>query len=124
MIFSNNSWFRNLISNVNSQKILNMSNYEGTPHKVNNMEKKFLVWTGKFKNIAEVPAFVSQSTMERARNRMRIKVANYMMAATAIGCISMVYLGKQAAKRGETLGKINMEWHEKMEAEMDKKKKD
>ncbi|KAG5897182.1 hypothetical protein JTB14_022543 [Gonioctena quinquepunctata] len=90
-------------------------------HKVNNLEKRFLVWTGKFKNINEVPAFVTQSLMERTRNRMRIRIANYMMLATAVGCIAMIYKGKQDAKRGDTLAKQNKEWHAQMRAEAEAK---
>lgn len=86
-------------------------NIGSSSHKVDNLEKKFLVWTGKYKSVAEVPAFVPQSTMERARNRMRIKIANYMMVATLVGCIIMAYLGKQDAKKGNTLVKQNLEWH-------------
>lgn len=103
-------------------KLFQYSNFEGTPHKVNNLERKFLVWTGKYKVVEDVPPFVSQSTMERCRNRMRIKIANYMMLATALGCLSMVFLGKRAAERGETIGKLNLEWHKEMEA-IDKEKK-
>lgn len=88
----------------------------GSSHKVDNLEKRFLVWTGKYKSKEEVPDFVSQSVMERARNRMRIKVANYMMVATLIGCIIMAYLGKQDAKRGDSLVKQNLEWHKQQEA--------
>ncbi|CAG9837773.1 unnamed protein product [Diabrotica balteata] len=91
-------------------------------HKVNNLEKKFLVWTGKYKNVAEVPPYVTQSTMERCRNRMRIKIANYMMAATALGCVLMVYLGKRDAKRGITLSQENKDWHAKIKAEHEAKK--
>lgn len=104
-------------------KILQFSNFEGSPHRVNNLEKKFLVWTGKFKTVKEVPAFVSQSTMERCRNRMRIKIANYMMAATVLGCIAMIYASKQAATRGETIGKLNLEWHKEMENKIDSNQK-
>lgn len=52
-----------------------------------------------------------QNVVERARNRMRIRIANYMMAATVVGCLAMVYLGKKAAGRGETVAKQNIEWH-------------
>lgn len=87
---------------------------EATSHKVNNLEKRFLVWTGKYKKVEDVPNFVSQQAVERARNRMRIRIANYMMLATAIGCIAMVYSGKQAAKRGESVQKQNLEWHKQI----------
>ena len=49
--------------------------------------------------------------MEKARNKMRIRLANIMMAITALGCLIMVYSGKQAAERGESVQKMNLEWH-------------
>lgn len=87
------------------------------PHKVNNLEKRFLVWTGKYKTLDEVPNFVSQSVMERTRNRMRIRIANYMILATVLGCAVMVYLGKQDAKEGKSLVKQNIEWHKQIREE-------
>ncbi|KAF7271488.1 UPF0389 protein CG9231 [Rhynchophorus ferrugineus] len=87
------------------------------PHKVNNWERRFLVWTGKYKTLDEVPSFVSQSVMERTRNRMRIRIANYMMLATVVGCLTMVYLGKQDAKEGKSIIKQNLEWHRKIKEE-------
>lgn len=122
MNVSTKSWFTNFFTRAKDFSFYNYSSFDGTPHKVNNLERKFLVWTGKFKTSQDVPDFVSQGTMERCRNLMRIKISNYMMIATAIGCISMVFLGKQAAKKGESLGKINLEWHKQMEAEMENKK--
>ncbi|XP_016931052.4 UPF0389 protein CG9231 [Drosophila suzukii] len=80
-------------------------------HEPNNLERKMLVWTGKYKTAAEVPNFVSQDVMERCRNKMRIRLANIMIALTAVGCAIMVYSGKQAAKRGESVTKMNLEWH-------------
>lgn len=103
-------------------------------HEPNNLEKRMLVWTGKYKNVAEVPSFVryanycfkilsrinsiayfhSQDQMERCRNKIRIKLANVMMGLTVIGCAIMVYNGKQAAKRGESVTKQNLEWHNQL----------
>ncbi|BFF97133.1 uncharacterized protein DMAD_05615 [Drosophila madeirensis] len=80
-------------------------------HQPNNMEKRFLVWSGKYKSQADVPAFVSQDEMERVRNKMRIRLANIMILLTVVGCGIMVYSGKQAAKRGESVTKMNLEWH-------------
>ncbi|XP_066138714.1 UPF0389 protein CG9231 [Euwallacea fornicatus] len=91
-------------------------------HKVDNLEKRFLVWTGKFKTVAEVPDFVSQSVMERARNRMRIKIANYMMGATILGCFVMIYLGKKDAEAGITIEKMNLDWHSKVKEDFEKSK--
>lgn len=49
--------------------------------------------------------------MERARNIIRIRTANLMIAITIIACIYMVYSGKQAAERGESVQKENLDWH-------------
>ncbi|XP_041631290.1 UPF0389 protein CG9231-like [Drosophila kikkawai] len=80
-------------------------------HEPNNLERRMLVWTGKYKSQGEVPNFVSQDEMERCRNKMRIRLANIMIALTAVGCAIMVYSGKQAAKRGESVSQMNLEWH-------------
>ncbi|KAH8360594.1 hypothetical protein KR200_009741 [Drosophila serrata] len=80
-------------------------------HEPNNLERRMLVWTGKYKSQSEVPNFVSQDEMERCRNKMRIRLANIMIALTAVGCAIMVYSGKQAAKRGESVSQMNLEWH-------------
>lgn len=70
-----------------------------------------LVFAKRYKSIEEVPNFVSQEKMERVRNQVRIKIANYMMIATAIGCIVMVISGKKAQERGESVAKMNLDWH-------------
>ncbi|KAJ8979553.1 hypothetical protein NQ317_017702 [Molorchus minor] len=91
-----------------------------TTHKVNNLEKRFLVWTGKYKSVDEVPNSLSQSTIEKARSRIRIRIANFMMLATIIGCIAMVYSGKQAHKKGDSVQKQNLEWHKELKQETNK----
>lgn len=53
----------------------------------------------------------SQEVMERARNKMRIRLANILMALTMVGCIIMIVTGKQAAERGETVQQRNLDWH-------------
>lgn len=34
-----------------------------------------------------------------------------MMALTAVGCLIMIMSGKEAAERGETVQKMNLDWH-------------
>ncbi|CRK91348.1 CLUMA_CG005021, isoform A [Clunio marinus] len=80
-------------------------------HKVDALERKMLVWTGKYKNADEVPGHVSQDVMERTRNKIRIRVANIMMVLTALACVAMVWSGKNAASRGESVQKMNLDWH-------------
>lgn len=80
-------------------------------HAPNNFEKRLLVFTKKYKSTDEVPPLINQDVMERCRNQVRIKIANYMMLATAIGCIVMIMSGKRAQERGETVQKMNLDWH-------------
>lgn len=58
--------------------------------------------------------------MERARNKFRIKICNYMILATILGCIAMIVTGKKKAERGETVSKMNMDWHKKYNEETTK----
>ncbi|KAL5293496.1 hypothetical protein ACFFRR_011920 [Megaselia abdita] len=83
----------------------------------NNLEKKFLVWTGKYKKIEDIPPMISAEVMERSRNRIRIRLANIMMVATVFGCIVMVISGKAAQGRGESMTKRNLEWHKQFNEE-------
>lgn len=49
--------------------------------------------------------------MDRAANRFRIRIANIMMVITVIACVLMVMSGKEAADRGESVQKMNQDWH-------------
>ncbi|XP_067010515.1 UPF0389 protein CG9231 [Anabrus simplex] len=93
---------------------------DGMNHKVSNLEKRFLVWAGKFPRIQDVPPTVPQGMMEKARNKIRIKVSNYMMLATVVASVAFVYSGKQAAKRGESVQKMNLDWHRQINGESSK----
>lgn len=44
-------------------------------------------------------------------------MCNYMIVATILGCIAMVVSGKQAAKRGESVSQMNLDWHKKYNEE-------
>uniref|UniRef100_A0A1L8DUT2 Protein with signal anchor n=1 Tax=Nyssomyia neivai TaxID=330878 RepID=A0A1L8DUT2_9DIPT len=81
-------------------------------YKPDNFERRLLVWAKKYKSIEDVPNYVSREEMEKSRSKARIRISNYMIVATLVGCIIMVYSGKQAAERGDTVSKINRDWHE------------
>ncbi|XP_055530535.1 UPF0389 protein CG9231 [Wyeomyia smithii] len=87
------------------------TNLSSQTHAPNNLEKKMLVFTKKYKSVDEIPSFVNQDVMERCRNQVRIKLANYLMLATAIGCLIMIVSGKKAQERGESVQKMNLDWH-------------
>lgn len=52
--------------------------------------------------------------IEKARNRFRIRLANYMMVGTLFACLVMVISGKRASERGESVSQANMEWHRRL----------
>lgn len=80
-------------------------------HRPNDFEKRLLVFTKKYKSKEEIPQYINEDVMERCRNQVRIKLANYMMIATVIGCVIMILSGKKAQERGETVQKMNLDWH-------------
>lgn len=54
--------------------------------------------------------------MERANNRTRIRIANFMIVGTIIGCIVAIVSGKKAAESGDSVQKQNLDWHKKYNA--------
>lgn len=55
---------------------------------------------------------------KRANDKFRIRVANVMMVLTVIGCFIMVISGKNAAERGESVQKMNLDWHKQYNEQM------
>ncbi|XP_074157479.1 protein FAM162A [Sminthopsis crassicaudata] len=78
-------------------------------HKPTAWEKKLIIWSGRFKKEEEIPETISFELLDAAKNRVRVKVSYIMIALTIIGCIVMIFQGKQAAKRHETLTSLNLE---------------
>ncbi|KAF7691689.1 protein FAM162B [Silurus meridionalis] len=73
------------------------------------MDKKILVWSGRFKSKEQIPEHVSFEMIDAARNKLRIRACYVMIGLTIGGCIWMVILGKQAAGRHDNLTSRNME---------------
>lgn len=90
-------------------------------YKPSEMDKRFLIWSGRFKTVDQIPEFVSFEMIDAARNKVRVKACYVMMAATIGGCLVMVFLGKKAAGRHESLTAQNMErkarWREEARKE-------
>lgn len=83
-------------------------------HPPNKLERYLLVWTGRYKALTDVPKTVTVEVMEKTRSRARIKISNYMMVATVLACIGVAYSGKKAAERGESVQKMNLDWHKEI----------
>lgn len=58
--------------------------------------------------------------MDKAKNRIRIRLANIMMTVTALGCVIMIFSGKKAHQRGESVAKMNTEWHQEYNKQAEK----
>ncbi|XP_034562772.1 protein FAM162B [Notolabrus celidotus] len=87
-------------------------------YRPSDLDKKILIWSGRFKSADQIPELVSFETLDGARNKVRVKVCYIMMGATIAACLVMVFLGKRAAGRHESLTGQNMEkkarWREEM----------
>lgn len=90
-------------------------------YRPSNLDRKILVWSGRFKTADQIPELVSFEMIDAARNKVRVKACYVMMAATIGACFLMVYLGKRAAGRNESLTGQNMEkkarWREELQRE-------
>ncbi|XP_061522934.1 protein FAM162B isoform X1 [Phycodurus eques] len=87
------------------------------------LDKKMLLWSGRYKTADQIPELVSFETLDAARNKVRVKACYVMMAATIGACLLMVLLGKRAAGRNESLTGQNMErkakWKEELQREQE-----
>lgn len=46
-----------------------------------------------------------------------------MLVGTVISCIVMIFIGKRAAKRGESVIKMNADWHREYNVAADEKER-
>jgi hypothetical protein len=58
--------------------------------------------------------FLRHGVLDAALNKVRVKIAIYMMIATALMAGVAVYSGKQAAQRGDSLAARGVEYHKKL----------
>lgn len=83
-------------------------------HTVKPYQKYALVWAGTYKSIADIPDRVSHGVLDAALNKARVKIAIYMMIATALMAGAAVYSGKKAAQKGDSLALRGMEYHKQL----------
>ncbi|CAK1546012.1 unnamed protein product [Leptosia nina] len=82
-----------------------------------------LSWFGqkKFKSKDDIPKYVTSEVIDRARSQARIKLSNILMALTVLGSAYAIWSGKNAAKRGESVQQMNLDWHKQYQEEFKKK---
>lgn len=90
-------------------------------YRPSNLDKKILIWSGRFKTPDQIPELVSFEMLDAARNKVRVKACYVMMGLTIGACLVTVILGKRAAGRHESLTSQNMEkkarWREELAKE-------
>ncbi|CAH0605803.1 unnamed protein product [Chrysodeixis includens] len=59
--------------------------------------------------------------IDRSRSQARIKLSNVLMLMTALASFGAILVGKNAAKRGESVHQMNLDWHKKYEEEYKEK---
>lgn len=77
--------------------------------RLSDYDKRVLVWSGFYKNVQEVPETISTSKLLKARDWFRIRVSMLMIIGTVLGCVYMVWSGKQMVAEGRTIPKMARE---------------
>ncbi|CAG9795052.1 unnamed protein product [Diatraea saccharalis] len=91
-------------------------------YKPTELQKFILVWTKKFKTKNEIPKYVSADLIDRSQSEARIKLSNILIVLTALASFGAIMAGKAAAKRGESVHQMNLDWHKKYQEEYKEKK--
>lgn len=55
--------------------------------------------------------------IERSRSQARIKISNILIVLTALASFGAVLAGKAAAKRGDSVHQMNLDWHKNYQDE-------
>lgn len=63
----------------------------------------------------------SPEIIERSRSQARIKISNVLIVLTALASFGAILVGKSAAKRGESVHQMNLDWHKKYQDEYKEK---
>ncbi|XP_063126168.1 protein FAM162A-like [Rattus norvegicus] len=69
------------------------------PHKPTDLEKKILLWSGRFKKEEESPETIRFEMLGAAKNKFWVKVSYLMRAPDSGSLFYMVIEGKKAVKR-------------------------
>ncbi|XP_013372030.1 PREDICTED: protein FAM162B [Chinchilla lanigera] len=98
----------------------------GRAHKVpaqlapSQLDRRLLLWTGRFQAPEEIPARVPPEMIDAARNKARVKLCYVMIGLTVIACFVVIASAKKATERHESLTSWNLakkaKWREEAAA--------
>ncbi|XP_060688145.1 protein FAM162A-like [Hemiscyllium ocellatum] len=85
------------------------------------LDRKLLLWSGRFKREQDIPEMVSNEMLYAAGNKIRVKICYMMIGLTVVACLIMVVSGRKAFKQHENLTKWNLEKKAKLKEEFEQK---
>ncbi|XP_032513120.2 UPF0389 protein GA21628 [Danaus plexippus] len=115
---TNISAFRRYLSTPPSNQ--NGSNIS-PQYRPSELQKLILVWTKKYKSKQDIPQLVAPDLIHRAQSEARIKISNILIVLTILASVAAVLSGKAAAKRGESVQQMNIDWHKKYNEDYENK---
>ncbi|XP_077626998.1 protein FAM162B, partial [Crocuta crocuta] len=77
-------------------------------YKPSQLDKKILLWTGRFKTMEDIPSRIPPEMIDAARNKARVKACYIMIGLTIIACFAVIASAKRAAERHESLTSWNL----------------
>ncbi|KAM5262568.1 protein FAM162B [Ctenodactylus gundi] len=77
-------------------------------HRPSQLDKKILLWTGRFQREEEIPPRVPPEMIDAARNKARVKACYIMIGLTIVACFAVIASAKRAAERHESLTSWNL----------------
>ncbi|KAM4866097.1 protein FAM162B [Thomomys bottae] len=88
--------------------------------KPSQLDKKLLLWTGRFQSLQDIPPRVPPEMIVAARNKARVKACYIMIGLTTMACFAVIVSAKKAAGRHESLTSCNLvkkaKWREEAAA--------
>ncbi|XP_037577894.1 UPF0389 protein CG9231 [Dermacentor silvarum] len=83
-----------------------------TERKTNAYDKWILALYKKYPK-GQVPDFVPSGVLEKTRNKARIHLNLILAFLTLMGAFLAASSGRRRHERGDSIAKMNLEWHEK-----------
>ncbi|XP_054165853.1 UPF0389 protein CG9231-like [Oppia nitens] len=80
-------------------------------HIPNLIDRQLLVWYKKYPSKDAIPPSVNETMMKKVHNKARVHGSLLMMAMAIVGFIGTSFMAKRAIKRGESIEKINEDFH-------------
>jgi len=77
----------------------------------NDWTKKMLVWSGQYKHVDDIPEYITQGQMSKARGYFRMRLATFLMIFTLVVCVFVSKASKDDMRAGHNVSKANHDWH-------------